>query len=106
MRARWSNEHRDYLSDALALLQGWTHDGGEIRRTLHLDDSQHAALTERMKIVADALQLRPDVRRLDGRTQIRLRIPASPGGSDLSPGEVTLAARIEDLYKNIIAGAA
>ena len=109
MRARRSEQHRDYLSDALALLQGWTHDGGEIRRTLHLDDSQHAALTERMKIVADALQLRPDVRRLDGRTQIRLRIPATsgtPGTSDLSPGEVTLAARIEDLYKNIIAGAA
>ncbi|GAA0718575.1 4a-hydroxytetrahydrobiopterin dehydratase [Dactylosporangium roseum] len=103
MRARWSDDHRDYLSDALALLQGWTHDGGEIRRTLHLDDSQHAALTERMKVVADALQVRPDVRRLDGRTQIRLHIP---GTADLSPGEVTLAARIEDMYKTIIAGAA
>lgn len=103
MRARWSDEQRDYLSDALALLQGWTHDGGEIRRTLQLDDSQHAALTERMKVVADALQLRPDVRRLDGRTQIRLRVP---GMSDLSAGEVTLAARIEDLYRTIIAGAA
>jgi 4a-hydroxytetrahydrobiopterin dehydratase len=108
MRARWSDDHRDYLSDALALLQGWTHDGGEIRRTLHLDDSQHAALTERMKVVADAVGVRPDVRRLDGRTQIRLRIPVNgaPGASTLSPGEVTLAARIEDLYKNIIAGAA
>jgi len=98
MRARWSDEHRDYLSDALALLQGWTHDGEEIRRTLHLDESQHAALTERMKVVADALQVRPDVRRLDGRTQIRLR---TPDGSALSAGEVTLAARIEDLYRTI-----
>ncbi|GAA3448279.1 4a-hydroxytetrahydrobiopterin dehydratase [Dactylosporangium matsuzakiense] len=105
MRARWSDDHRDYLSDALALLQGWTHDGGEIRRTLHLDDSQHAALTERMKVAADAVGVRPDVRRLDGRTQIRLRVPGS-AASDLSPGEVTLAARIEDLYKTIIAGAA
>ena len=99
MRARRSGEQRDYLNDALALLQGWTQDGMEIRRTLQLDDSQHAALTERMKIVADALQLRPVVRRLDGRTQIRLRTP----GSALSPGEVTLAARIEDLYRTIIA---
>ena len=99
MRARRSGEQRDYLNDALALLQGWTHDGMEIRRTLQLDDSQHAALTERMKIVADALQLRPDVRRLDGRTQIRLR---TPDGSALSSGEVTLAARIEDLYRKII----
>ncbi|WP_433056516.1 4a-hydroxytetrahydrobiopterin dehydratase [Dactylosporangium sp. CS-033363] len=105
MRARWSDDHRDYLSDALALLQGWTHDGGEIRRTLQIDDSQHAALTERMKVVADAVGVRPDVRRLDGYTQIRLRVPGSDD-SDLSPGEVTLAARIEDLYKNIIAGAA
>jgi len=99
MRARWSDDRRDYLSDALALLQGWTREGKEIRRTLHLDDSQHAALTERMKVVADALQLRPDVRRLDGRTQIRLR---TPDGSALSEGEVTLAARIEDLYRTII----
>jgi len=106
MRARWSDDHRDYLSDALALLQGWTHDGGEIRRTLHLDDSQHAALTERMKVVADAVGVRPDVRRLDGRTQIRLRIPVPDDSDDLSPGEVTLAARIEDMYKTIIAGAA
>ena len=99
MRARRSGEQRDYLNDALALLHGWTRDGMEIRRTLQLDDSQHAALTERMKIVADALQLRPDVRRLDGRTQIRLR---TPDGSALSSGEVTLAARIEDLYRKII----
>jgi 4a-hydroxytetrahydrobiopterin dehydratase len=99
MRARWrGNEHRDYLIDAFALLQGWTREGREIRRTLRLDDSQHAALTERIKVVADALQLRPDVRRLDGQTQIRLR---TPDAGDLSAGEVTLAARIEDMYKRI-----
>ena len=102
MRARWSDDHRDYLSDALALLQGWTRDGTEIRRTLHLDDSQHAALTERMKVVADALQVRPHVRRLDGRTQIRLR---TPGTTSLTAGEVTLAARIEDLYRTITGAA-
>ena len=99
MRARWSGEQRDYLSDALALLHGWTREGMEIRRTLQLDESQHAALTERMKIVADALQVRPDVRRLDGRTQIRLR---TPDGSAITSGEVTLAARIEDLYRTIM----
>lgn len=98
MRARWSNRQRDYLNDALALLQGWTRDGKEISRTLHLDESQHAALTERMKIVADALQLRPEIRRLDGRTQIRLR---TPDDAPLSAGEVTLAARIEDLYRTV-----
>lgn len=98
MRARWSDESRDYLSDALALLQGWTRDGQEIRRTLQLDESEHAALTERMKVVADALQVRPDVRRFDGNTQIRLYTPEGPM---LTPGEVTLAARIEDLYRTI-----
>jgi 4a-hydroxytetrahydrobiopterin dehydratase len=71
----------------------------EIRRTLQLDESQHADLTERIKVVADALQVRADVRRFDGRTQIRLR---TPDRSALSPGEVTLAARIEDLYSKII----
>jgi pterin-4a-carbinolamine dehydratase len=89
----------DYLSDALALLGGWSHEGREIRRILRLDDAQHAALTERVKIVADALQLRPSIRRLDGYTQICV---GTPGGA-LTAGEVTLAARIEDVYRAITA---
>jgi 4a-hydroxytetrahydrobiopterin dehydratase len=102
VRALWSNGHRrDYLSDALALLAGWTQDGREIRRTLRLDDTQHAALTERIKVVADALQLRPQVRRLNGHTQIRL---GAPEGAALTAGEVTFAARIEDAYKAITDG--
>jgi pterin-4a-carbinolamine dehydratase len=87
----------DYLTDALSLLEGWTRDGREFRRTLRLDDSQHAALTERIQVVADALQLRPQVRRQDGDTQIRL---CTPDGA-LSDGEVTLAARIEAMYRTI-----
>jgi 4a-hydroxytetrahydrobiopterin dehydratase len=87
----------DYLSDALALLTGWTREGREIRRTLRLDEAQHAALTERVKVVADALQLRPSIRRLDGCTQIEVRTPAGV----LTAGEVTLAARIEDVYRSI-----
>jgi 4a-hydroxytetrahydrobiopterin dehydratase len=90
----------DYLSDAISLLHGWTSDGRELRRTLRLDDSQHAALAERTKVVADALQLRPDVRRLDGHTQIKVR---TADGLALSDGEVTLAARIEDMYRAITA---
>ena len=69
MRARRRHASRsDYLSDALALLDGWSRDGHEINRILRLDDAQHAALTERVKVIADALQLRPTIRRLDGRT--------------------------------------
>ena len=99
MRALWSNrQSQDYLSDAFALLAGWTRDEREIRRTLRLDDVQHAALTERVKVVADALQLRPEIRRLNGHTQIRL---GTPDSTALTPGEVTLAARIEDAYRTI-----
>jgi len=54
-------------------------------------------LTERVKIVADALQLRPSIRRLDGYTQIRV---GTPSGA-LTAGEVTLAARIEDVYRAV-----
>jgi len=97
MGARRGEDHHNYLSDALALLHGWTRDGWQLQRTLHLDECQHAALTERMKIVSDALQIRPEVRRFDGCTQIRLR----SNGADLSADEVTLAARIEDLYGRI-----
>jgi 4a-hydroxytetrahydrobiopterin dehydratase len=98
MRARRSDHPEDYLTDALSLLHGWTRDGREFRRTLRLDDSQHAALAERIKVVADALQLRPQVRRLDGHTQIRL---CTPDEGSLSNGEVTLAARIEAMYQKI-----
>jgi pterin-4a-carbinolamine dehydratase len=99
MRARWPIKTRpDYLSDALALLSGWTRDGVQIKRILPIDDSQHAALTERIKVAADTLRLRPDVRRLDGCTQICLG--ARDGGA-LTDGEVTLAARIEDAYRTV-----
>ena len=98
MRARRRSESGvDYLSDALALLGGWSHEGREIKRVLRLDDAQHAALTERVKIVADALQLRPTIRRLDGYTQIRV---GTLNGA-LTAGEVTLAARVEDVYRAI-----
>ena len=100
MRARRRDETGvDYLNDALALLDGWSREGPEINRVLLLDDAQHAALTERVKVIADALQLRPTIRRLDGHTQIRVGTPA--GG--LTAGEVTLAARIEDVYRAIVA---
>lgn len=99
MRALWNTgRNRDYLSDALTLLAGWTREDREITRTLSLDETQHAALTERIKVVADALQLRPKIRRLDGHTQIRL---GTPDGDALTAGEVTLAARIEDAYRAI-----
>ncbi len=98
MRARRRDQSGvDYLSDALALLGGWSREGRDIKRVLRLDDAQHAALTERVKIVADALQLSPSIRRLDGYTQIRV---GTPNGA-LTAGQVTLAARIEDLYRAI-----
>lgn len=92
--------NRDYLTDALTLLAGWTREGRQITRSLLLDDTQHAALTERIKVAADALRLRPEIRRLDGHTQIRL---GSPDGDAITEGEVTLAARIEDAYRTVTA---
>jgi pterin-4a-carbinolamine dehydratase len=89
---------RDDLRDALSQLEDWIVDAREIRRTMRLDESEHAALTERIKVVADALQLRPDVRRLDGYTQICLR---TPDGGSLTDCEVRLAARIEDAYRTV-----
>jgi 4a-hydroxytetrahydrobiopterin dehydratase len=99
MRAPWNTPRStDYLSDALTLLAGWTREDRELTRTLALDDTQHAALTERIKVVADALQLRPEIRRLEGQTQIRL---GTPGGTGVTEGAVTMAARIEDAYRTI-----
>ena len=97
MRAGQREKNRDYLADALSLLKGWTRDGRDFRRVLRLDDAQHAALTERLKIAADALQLRPAVLRIDGDTQIRLM----SNEDRITQGEVALAARIEDLYRTI-----
>ncbi|MER7890472.1 4a-hydroxytetrahydrobiopterin dehydratase [Micromonospora sp. NPDC094482] len=98
MRALFTGRaKKDYLSDALTLLSGWTREGEQIRRTLVIDDSQHAALTERVKVVADALHLRPDISRRADHTQIRV----GHGSTPLSEGEVLLAARIEDAYRAV-----
>jgi len=100
MRARRQRTARsDYLTDALTLLSGWTRDGAELRRVLACDDSQHAALTERIQVAADTLRIRPAIRRTDGHTQISLRAGESGGITD---GQVTLAARIEDAYKTVV----
>ena len=100
MRARRQRGARsDYLSDALALLSGWTQDGLRLQRVLVCDESQHAALTERIKVAADTLHIRPTIRRTDGHTQICL--DASADGA-ITDGEVTLAARIEDAYRTVI----
>ncbi|MEO3781065.1 pterin dehydratase [Micromonospora sp. B11E3] len=88
----------DYLSDALNLLTGWSREGEQIRRILLIDDTQHAALTERVKVVADALHLRPEISRRDDQTQIRV---GHGDGEPLSEGEVLLAARIEDAYRAV-----
>lgn len=89
---------RNDLRDALGQLKEWSGDSREIRRMMRLDESEHAALSERIKVVADALQLCPMVRRLDGYTQVCLR---SPDGGALTAGEVSLAARIEDAYRAV-----
>jgi 4a-hydroxytetrahydrobiopterin dehydratase len=89
----------DYLNDALALLGGWTRDGVQLRRDLACDDSQHAALTERIKVAADTLHIRPRIRRINGHTQICL---GSQDGTAITDGEVTLAARIEDFYRTVL----
>lgn len=99
MRALWrSRSERDYLSDALTLLGGWTREGQRIRRCLPLDDSQHAALTERVKVVADVLHVRPEIRRTDGQTEITV---GARDGTPITEGDVTLAARIEEAYRAV-----
>ena len=100
MRVRRQRAGRsDYLTDALALLQGWTQDGAQLRRELACDDSQHAALTERIKVAADTLRIRPAIRRTDGHTQISL---SAAEGDTITDGQVTLAARIEDAYRTVV----
>jgi 4a-hydroxytetrahydrobiopterin dehydratase len=91
---------RDDLRDALGQLTEWTGDAREIRRTMRLDETQHAALAERIQVVAEAYELRPDVRWRDGFTHVCLR---TPDGGSLTTGEVTLAARIEDAYRSVTA---
>lgn len=98
-RALWrSRSRRDYLTDALTLLPGWLREGRQLKRTLIIDDTQHAALTERVKVVADAVHVRPEVRRLDGHTQIKI---GAPDEDTITEDVVSLAARIEDVYRAV-----
>ncbi|GIG58365.1 hypothetical protein Lfu02_27370 [Longispora fulva] len=85
------------MRDALSQLDGWRGDADHIQRSLPLNEAQHADLTERVKVFADALQLRPEIRRADGQTHIRLR---SPDGV-LTTSEVALAARIDVAYRAV-----
>ncbi|GAA1816386.1 hypothetical protein GCM10009682_41580 [Luedemannella flava] len=89
---------QEFLDDALRTLKEWFGDAREIRRTLHISDAEHAALTERIKVASDVFQLRPEVRRADGNTQIRVR--TADGGS-INAGAVALAARIEAAYQAV-----
>ena len=88
----------DDLRDALGLLKEWIGDNREIRRTMLLDDSEHAAFAERVKVVSEALEVNPLVRRDNGYTYVCLR---TADGGALTAGEVSLAARIEDAYRSV-----
>ncbi|MET0424043.1 MAG: 4a-hydroxytetrahydrobiopterin dehydratase [Actinoplanes sp.] len=100
MRARRARGNRsDYLSDALALLSGWTREGVQLKRELVCDESQHAALTERIKVAADTLHIQPRIQRANGHTQICL---GDRDADAITDGEVTLAARIEDFYRTVL----
>lgn len=98
MRASWDTTRDDYLHDALTLLNGWSREERELSRTLSLDETQHAALTERIKVAADALQCHPEIRRVDGETRIKV---SDPAGATLTDDAVALAARIEDAYRTV-----
>jgi 4a-hydroxytetrahydrobiopterin dehydratase len=95
----WRRDQTDYLTDALSQLAGWTRDLRGLRRTLSLDESQHRELAEHITVYADAAQLRAQVQRTDGFTQIQLCTPS--GGEALTAEEVSLAARIEAAYGEI-----
>jgi 4a-hydroxytetrahydrobiopterin dehydratase len=88
----------EIVHNVLAQLDGWQGDVHGIHRTLDISDAEHAELTERIKVVADAMRLRPALRRDGGLTTIHLD-PAN--GERVSPAEVTLAARIESAYRSV-----
>lgn len=88
----------EILREALAQLDGWRGDRHGIHRTLDITESEHAELTERIKVVADAMRMRPDLHRTDGRTQIGLD-PID--GDALTSAEIALAARIEAAYRTV-----
>lgn len=81
------------LLDALKELNGWEADDGRLARTLPLDESQHAALAEQIKIFADTLNVHPDVTRSDHATLIVLN---REGGVSIT--DVTFAGRVESAY--------
>lgn len=81
------------LLDALRELNGWEADDNRLTRTLPLDESQHAALAEQIKIFADTLNVHPDVSRSDHATLIVLN---RAGGVSIT--DVTFAGRVESAY--------
>lgn len=88
----------EILREALAHLATWQGDRRGIQRTLRISEAEHADLVERIKVVSDAMRLRPELRREDGCTTIGLD-PVD--GDQISTAQVALAARIEAAYREV-----
>lgn len=88
----------EIVREALAQLDEWQGDRRGIHRSLEITDSEHAELTERIKVVADAMRLRPDLHRAGDHTEIDL---GPVDGDMLSTAQIALAARIEAAYRSI-----
>ena len=93
------------VRDALSRLAGWTGDTGGIGRTYRLSPSEHGEFTERVKVCSDAMDHRPDIRRVGDQTQVWLCTRAEGGVTEY---DIALAARIADIVRVVTgqAGAA
>jgi 4a-hydroxytetrahydrobiopterin dehydratase len=84
------------VGDALSRLAGWTGDGGGIRRTLSMTDTEYGDFIERVKVTSDAMDHHADISRNGDEVSIAL-VTHSAGG--VTEYDIALASRINDLAR-------
>jgi 4a-hydroxytetrahydrobiopterin dehydratase len=84
------------VGDALSRLDGWTGDGGGIRRTLSMTDTEYGDFVERVKVTSDAMNHHPDISRNGDEVTIAL-VTHSVGG--VTEYDIALASRINNLAR-------
>ncbi|MFC4333805.1 hypothetical protein [Salininema proteolyticum] len=87
----------DVILQGLEELPQWELRNGSIIRDLALDDSQHAELAERIRIVADTFGLNATIDRSPGNTQVAVCTSPLPGEN-----VVTFAGRVESAYIAVV----
>ncbi len=84
------------IDDALTNLPDWSGTPERLTRTADLSDTEHAEVTGRIAVTADAMDHHPHVERADGQTRFALTTHSEGG---VTNKDIALAAEIDTVIR-------